>query len=219
MPDEGTPGRWHPHVLGIALVVLGVALVNTSDAVGKWVIEELPICQLLLFQACGLMVMAPVVARQANPLVLIATPDLWWQIARSVCQLIGGLTFFAGLRVLRFADVVTILFIGPLIVTALAHVFLGERVGTRRWAACGVGLIGGLVIVRPGTDVMGWAAIWPVLAVCSGSVYIVITRHISVRNSTGNMMAWTALATLVVMASAAPWYWTVQKGGQALGLP
>ncbi|MBT5433680.1 MAG: DMT family transporter [Alphaproteobacteria bacterium] len=154
-PGDGPPGGWHPHVLGIALVVLGVALVNTSDAVGKWVIEELPICQLLLFQACGLMVMAPVVARQANPFVLIATPDPWWQIARSACQLVGGLTFFTGLRVLQFADVVAILFIGPLIVTALAHVFLGERVGPRRWAACGVGLIGGLVIVRPGTDVMG----------------------------------------------------------------
>ncbi|MBT5433681.1 MAG: DMT family transporter [Alphaproteobacteria bacterium] len=56
------------------------------------------------------------------------------------------------------------------------------------------------------------------LAVCSGSVYIVITRHISPRNGTGNLMVWTALLTLVVMALAAPWYWVAPQDGQALGL-
>ena len=113
---------------------------------------------------------------------------------------------------------VAILFIGPLVVTALAHVFLGERVGPRRWAACAVGLIGGLVIVRPGTDVMGWAAIWPVLAVCFWSVYIIITRRISPRNSTGNLMLWTSLMTLAVMALASPWYWSTPQGWQWAGL-
>ena len=134
--DVGKPEGMHPHILGIVLVVLGLALVNTSDAVGKWVIEDLPIFQILLFQSFGLMLLALMVARQPNPVALVRTPDLWWQVARSACQLCSGLSFFAGLKVLQFADLVAILFIGPLVVTALAHVFLGERVGPRRWAAC-----------------------------------------------------------------------------------
>jgi drug/metabolite transporter (DMT)-like permease len=211
------PGR-HPHVLGILLVILGLLLVNTSDAIGKWVIEDLPIYQIILFQACGLLFLGAVAAREANPAVLVRTADPWWQVARSLCQLMSGLTFYAGLQVLPFADLVAILFVGPLVVTGLAHVFLGEHVGPRRWAACTVGLAGGLVIVRPGTDVMGWAAIWPVLAVTFWSIYIIITRRISPRNSTGNMMIWAALAPILFTVLAAPWYWEAPESWQWAGL-
>ncbi|MBN33991.1 MAG: hypothetical protein CMM46_04300 [Rhodospirillaceae bacterium] len=206
-PPEGGGRDLHPHVLGILLVIFGLALINTSDAIAKWTIEDLPLFLVILFQAIGLMALAPLVAREPRPLTLIRTSDPWWQAARSVCQLCSGLSFYAGLQVLQFADVVAILFIGPLVVSALAHVFLGEHVGPRRWAACGVGLIGGLIIVRPGTDVMGWAAVWPVLAVCFWSVYIVITRRISPCNSTGNMMLWASLAPLTVSAVAVVLIW------------
>lgn len=91
-------------------------------------------------------------------------------------------------------------------ITAMAHVFLGERAGWHRWAACAVGLVGGLIIVRPGSGLMGWGAIWPVLAVVIWSIYVVITRKISVRNSTANMMLWSSLVTLGVLAAMGPWY-------------
>lgn len=211
------PGR-HPHVIGIVLVVLGLLLVNTADAIGKWVIEDLPIFQVILFQACGLILLALIVARRMNPVRLLKTPDPGWQVVRSVCQLCSGLSFYAGLQVLQFADVVAILFVGPLVVSALAHFFLGEHVGPRRWAACGIGLIGGLVIVRPGTDVMGWAAIWPVLAVSFWSIYIIITRRISARNTTGNLMLWAALAPFGAMLIASPWYWETPETWPLAGL-
>jgi len=200
-------GGMHPHVLGILLVILGLALVNTSDAIAKWTIEGMPIFMVILVQAIGLMVTAPIVSRERNPMRLVRTPDPWWQVARSLCQLMSGLTFYAGLQVLPFADLVAILFIGPLVVTAMAHLFLGEHVGPRRWAACAVGLVGGLIIARPGTDVMGWAALWPALAVTFWSIYIVITRKISPRNTTGNMMLWASLAPFLTMVIALPWFW------------
>ncbi len=212
--EPGRPAGPHPHVLGIVLVVSGLVLINTSDSIAKWTLEALPIALVLLFQACGLFLLAHVVSGMANPLRLIRTRDPWWQAARSLCQLCSGLCFYAGLRTLQFADVVAILFVGPLVVTAMAHVFLGERVGPRRWAACAAGLIGGLVIVRPGAGAMGWAAAWPALAVLFWSVYIVVTRRISRRNTTGNMMLWASFAPLIAMAVAAPLTWQTPSGWQ-----
>ncbi len=217
-PPDGAGRGLHPHVLAIALVILSLALLNTSDAIGKWTIEDLPIFMIILVQGMGMMALAPFVARQANPAELFHTPDLRWQAARSLCQLLSGLAFYSGLRVLPFADLVAILFVGPLVVSALAHVFLGEHVGPHRWAACVVGLIGGLVIVRPGTDVMGWTAIWPVLAVCFWSLYIVITRRISPRNSTGNMMLWASLAPLLFAVVAVWFTWQKPSAWQWAGL-
>lgn len=206
--------RLHPHAAGIVLMLLSLLLINTSDALAKWTIQDLPIFQIMVFQACGLMVMALLVSRQPNPLRLIRTADPGWQIARSACQFAMGYAFYSGLRVLQFADLIAILFVGPLMITAMAHVFLGERAGWHRWAACAVGLVGGLIIVRPGSGLMGWGAIWPVLAVVIWSVYVVITRKISVRNSTANMMLWSSLVTLGVLAAMSPWYWQSPVGWQ-----
>ncbi|MDA0219614.1 MAG: DMT family transporter [Proteobacteria bacterium] len=211
------PGR-HPHLTGILLMCLGLVLINTSDAIGKLMTEELPIFEIVLFQSVGLILLAMAVARRANPLTLVATPDPWLQGLRALFQTASGLCFFAGLKVLPFADLVAILFIGPLVVSAMAHVVLGEHVGPRRWAACLVGLAGALVIVRPGMDGLGWAAIWPVGAVVFWSAYIILTRRISARNSTASMMVWAALASFVLMAAASPWYWQTPQGWQWVAL-
>ena len=210
--------RFHPHVAGIVLMLLSLLLINTSDALAKWTIQGLPIFQIMVFQAGGLLVMALLVSRQPNPLRLIRTADPGWQIARSACQFAMGYTFYSGLKVLQFADLIAILFVGPLMITAMAHVFLGERAGWHRWAACAVGLVGGLIIVRPGSGLMGWGAIWPVLAVVIWSIYVVITRKISVRNSTANMMLWSSLVTLGVLAAMGPWYWQSPVGWQWVAL-
>ena len=180
----------HPHVVGILLMMLALTVVNTSDAITKWAIEDLPVFQVMFFQACGLMILASVVAREPNPVRLVRTDDPWLQVARSACQFVMGYSFYNGLKVLQFADLIAILFIGPLVITAMAHVFLRERAGPHRWAACVVGFIGGLIIVRPGLGMMGWGALWPMFSIMSWSIYVVLTRKISVRNSTGNMMLW-----------------------------
>ena len=61
---------------------------------------------------------------------------------------------------------------------------------------------------------MGWAAAWPVLAVLFWSVYIVVTRRISRRNTTGNMMLWASFAPLLAMVIAAPLAWQAPSGWQ-----
>lgn len=211
------PAGRHPHLTGILLMLVGLVLITSSDAVAKLMTEAMPIFQIMLFQACGLVILAPLVARRVNLLAILATPDLKLQMLRSAFQLGSGLCFYHGLKVLPFADLVAILFIGPLVVTAMAHVVLGERAGPRRWAACAVGFAGALVIARPGGEGMGWAALWPAAAVVFWSAYIIVTRHISERNSTANLMLWASLASLAVLAVlviAVPGSWQTPAGWQ-----
>ncbi len=209
---------WHPHIAGVCLMMTALVIINTSDAIAKWTLETLPVYQVMLFQACGLLLLAPAVARQPNPVRLIRTADPWWQIARSACQFAMGYTFYSGLKVLQFADLIAILFMGPLVITAMAHVFLKERAGPHRWAACVVGLVGGLIIVRPGSGLMGWGAVWPLLSTVLWSIYVVITRKISVRNSTGNMMLWASIVSLAALSALSPWYWQTPADWQWAGL-
>ena len=67
-------------------------------------------------------------------------------------EILGSSLFFiSGLRFLPIAEASATGFVAPLLVTALSIMFLGEKVGLRRWIATGVGLIGVLIILRPGT--------------------------------------------------------------------
>ncbi len=208
----------HPHMLAIVFAVIGIFVINTSDAVAKWIVQDLPVFQIMLFQSIGLFVVAHLVERRTDTFRFIRTRDPFWQLLRSLCVFFSGITFYKGLQSLPFADLIAILFISPLTITGMAHVFLKERAGLRRWIACFVGLIGALVIVRPGTDVMGWSAIWPVLAVISWSTYIIVTRRISYRNSTGNMMLWAALVGLFILITTLPLYWVDPHPLQLVGL-
>ena len=118
-----------------------------------------------------------------------------------------GYSFYNGLKVLQSPISSPSSSSGPWVITAMAHVFLRERAGPHRWAACVVGFIGGLIIVRPGSGMMGWGAVWPMFSIMSWSTYVVLTRKVSLRNSTGNMMLWASLISLAVLAALSPWYW------------
>ena len=69
------------------------------------------------------------------------------------------LSWFTCLSMLPVADATAISFVTVLFITIGASIFLGEKVGIRRWTAIAVGFVGTLIIVRPGTEVFGPGAI------------------------------------------------------------
>ena len=72
------------------------------------------------------------------------------QLMRGMALLGSSLFFISGLRFLPIAEASATGFVSPLFVTALSIFFLGEKVGLRRWLATAVGLLGVLIILRPG---------------------------------------------------------------------
>lgn len=64
----------------------------------------------------------------------------------------------------------------PLLVVALSGPVLGEAISWRRWAAVGVGMVGVIVILRPGAGVFSWPALLPLGSALLFAVYSVLTR-------------------------------------------
>ena len=67
-------------------------------------------------------------------------------------MVIANMAFFTALVTLPLGEVTAIFFVAPLFITALSVLLLNERVGPRRWAAVAVGLLGVVVMLRPGGD-------------------------------------------------------------------
>lgn len=100
--------------------------------------------------------------------------------------------------------------------TALSVPILGEHVGPRRWAAVGIGFVGVLIVVRPGTDVFDPAAFVALFAGAVYALYLVLTRLLSRTDRSDAIALSTAWIGLGVFSVALPFDFRMPTGEQAL---
>ena len=146
---------------GIVLMISGVFLFGIMEVMVKILAENYEIIQIVWarFLFHFLIFIALFSRSGLRGIGKTGRPGL--HVARSFLLLSATTFFFIALSHLPLADATSIGFVSPLLVTAFAIPFLGEKVGPRRWAAILVGLVGVLIIIRPGLGVMHWAASLP----------------------------------------------------------
>lgn len=137
---------------------------------------------------------------------LFSTSSVTMQVVRG--GLLFGSTFFnfLALGTLQLAQTVSISFFSPMLITALAGPMLGEWAGWRRWAAIVVGLVGVVVITRPGLGVFQTGHLYALASMTSYSLYVIMTRKMGATETAESMIFYSALAPVVLMSPAVPIY-------------
>lgn len=87
----------------------------------------------------------------------------------------------------------------PLIVAALSGPVLGESVGWRRWIAIGLGFVGILIILQPGSGVFTPAAVLAILSSCMFALYSLLTRYVARQDSAATSLFWTGVVGAVAI--------------------
>ncbi len=100
------------------------------------------------------------------------------QFIRGLLLFCANILFFYSISVISLAKALTLAFIAPLIVTILSPIFLGERVGIRRWAAVIVGFIGSLIVLRPGFVEINYASIAALGTGVLYGFYLIVTKKL-----------------------------------------
>lgn len=95
----------------------------------------------------------------------------------------------------------------PLIVAALSGPLLGERVGRARWIAIGAGFFGIVVILQPGSDLLGMGALLPLLSAVMFALYSVLTRRATRVEPSFVAFFWSGILGAVLMTGAGIWVW------------
>jgi drug/metabolite transporter (DMT)-like permease len=183
--------------LGIGLMLLGVFLFSVNDVMGKWLVATYSVGQLLLIRsAAALLLLAPFVWN-AGWQVFAEIPRPGLQIVRVILGSCEVGLFYWAVVYLPLADVVTYYLAGPIYVTALSAVLLGERVGWRRWSAVLIGFAGVLIALNPSAATMTWPAL---IALAGSLVYallLVVTR--TLRGTPDLVLISTQVATTFVL--------------------
>lgn len=154
-------------------------------------------------------------AGQAIGAVLILAPKLRshfasrkpvLQVTRSAMLFTATLFFFSAYEVLPLAVVNSVAQTAPLIITALAALFLGESVGVHRWASVVLGFAGAVVILRPGFGA-GWEVLLPLAGAFAFSMYNISTRFLADHDSTWTTFLYTGVVGAIGASLLLPFVW------------
>ncbi len=180
----------------------------TQDAITKLLADKFDVPQILLVRFAFYALFAIAYSARKKPLCEILKSEVpLLQIGRSLLILVEIGLFIVTIRFLSLAEIHALLATFPLMVTAIAAVFLREPVGIRRWAAVGAGFIGVLVILRPGIAALQPGALLALLTAFMFAGYNVMTRLVARHDDGETSTAYMALIGVVVMACIGPFYW------------
>ncbi len=150
---------------GILLMCAAMAAFACEDALIKLASVHVPIGQILaLIGTGGTLVFASIARLQGHAVVTPLALDRAL-LQRNGSEMVGTLGIVTALSLIPISTASAILQATPLVVTAGAALFLGERVGWRRWSAVLAGFLGMLMILRPAGDEFDPNALWAVLGV------------------------------------------------------
>lgn len=128
----------------------------------------------------------------------------WWTGLRTAAAVVTGVSAFYAFSTLPLAQVYAILFAAPLLITILAIPILGEVVRLRRWAAVIVGLVGVLVVLRPGQVELGLGHLAAVTAAVTGALASIVVRKIGSEERSAVLLLYPMLANFVCMGAVLP---------------
>ena len=129
------------------------------------------------------------------------------QLIRGLILLTANVCFFYSISIISLAKALTLAFIAPLIVTAFSQIFLGEKVGFRRWSAVIIGFIGSMVVIRPGFVEINLASLAALGTGVMYGFYLIITRKLSSSDNPLLTLLLTGVVGAIIISFVMPFVW------------
>ncbi|MCU4178427.1 DMT family transporter [Bosea sp. BH3] len=174
-------------------MLLATIFLSAGDAASKYLAADVPALHIVwLRYATSAVFLLAIIAWQGRSTTL-RTRRAGLHLLRGIGLIGSSILFVSSLKYLPIADATATSFVAPLFVTALSIPLLGESVGWRRWLATIVGLVGVVIVVRPGGAGFQLASLLPIASALSWAFSLIITRLMS---GTENPIATVTYSTL-----------------------
>jgi len=128
-----------------------------------------------------------------------------FQVLRGTLLLFTSAMIFFGLQHMPVPELTSINMLAPLLVTLLAAWLLRERVSRLRWLLVCGGLLGALIVIRPGGGVFGLAVLFPLAGAFSYAAFQVLTSRMSALDNPYATHFWTGLVGMLIVTPLLLW--------------
>ncbi|PWE50225.1 EamA/RhaT family transporter [Thioclava sp. NG1] len=203
MPDFGGKSN----ARGAALGLTSMAIYATHDVIIKHLGQTYSPVQIVFFAALLSFPLLSVILLNDKREGSLRPVHPGWVVGRVVTTVVTGLCAFYAFSTLPLAQVYPLLFAMPLLVTVFSIPILGERVGIHRWAAVILGLIGVVIVVRPGQAELAPGHFAAMTAAVTGALASVIVRKIGSEERSVVLLLSPLLGNVIVMAILLPFVW------------
>jgi drug/metabolite transporter (DMT)-like permease len=195
--------------LGIAILLIAQLFFATLDTSAKYMATiGLPLGEIIFIRYAVHVVLLVLIFLPVQRDLLVTRN---WKLELTRGLLLLGVTVFnfLAMRFLPLTVTGALMFTMPLMVTALSGPLLGETIGWRRWAAVGVGFIGILIIVRPGSEAFHPASLLCLVGALCAALYSIVTRKLVGVDSAATMQVYSGLISLIAITPFAfdGWVW------------
>jgi drug/metabolite transporter (DMT)-like permease len=192
------------NLLGVGFLLIGILSFSLQDIAVKWIGGDYPVLEIVSFRSLVALPLTLLFFRYEGGRGLPTTQRHTLEYIRGVFFFLSYTTHFMGLAALPLAEIAAIRFSGPLMITILSVVMLGETVGLRRWLALLVGFLGVLLIVRPGLASFNMGSIFILISVLFYALATMLTRKLQTTDSSATMAYYSSLIYLIATIILAP---------------
>jgi drug/metabolite transporter (DMT)-like permease len=183
--------------LGISFLVVAVFTFSLQDVAVRLVGGNYPVLEIVIFRSLvalpGTLLLFCLEGNRGLP----KTDRHGLEYLRGVYLFLSFTTYMMSLAALTLADIAAIRNSGPLMITLLSVLFLGERVGLRHWTALLLGFLGVLLIVRPGSATFNWGSVFILLSTLFYALTVMLTRQLRSADSSATMAYYSSLVYIV----------------------
>jgi drug/metabolite transporter (DMT)-like permease len=195
-------------IKGILCITGSNAIFGLTDALSKVLTGSHPPGEILFFRSVFVFVSIAIMMRWQGGWQRVRIVDWRRQLLRGGLLAVTSYNFVIVLKHVPLADLTAMMFLSPIVLTAMAPRFLGEHVGWRRWTAVAIGFAGALLIVRPSGDVPLWPMLLAATMPLTMSIRDILTRNLGKTDSATGIMLVSNLCVLLGGLLSLPFGWT-----------
>lgn len=203
---------------GIGLCTLGYAFLALQDASIKWLVADYSVVSILFWRSLVVVVACLLAGRLRLIQRAWRSPSRRLLVVRGLLSLVAWLLYYTAARDLTLAEMTTLYFSAPIMVTVLAVVILKERASGWQWFTLIIGFVGVIIACRPSNMSEPLPIVLTLLAaMCWAFTYIQL-RQVDDQTSVLEQMLITNGVFVICMMLALPWTYTPSPTPAWLGM-
>ncbi|MFV0332494.1 MAG: DMT family transporter [Tropicimonas sp.] len=202
----------HANTKGALIALLSFALFSTHDVVVKYLGATYSTFQIVFFSVLLGFPVATLMLMHDNRDANLRPRRPYWVALRTVSVMVTGVTGFFAVTTLPLAQFYAIIFSMPLMITLLSIPLLGERVGLHRAGAVLAGLIGVIVVLRPGSEPLTAGHASALVAAFTSALSSVIVRKVGHEERSVVLLLYPMVANVFVMGAILPFVYVPLSG-------
>lgn len=195
--------------VALIYLIIATSLFPVQNVIAKYLLRFYPVEEVIWSRFFFyFLAISPIVLSRVGVKAFVPD-DLTTNTLRAILLTFSGFFLYLSLQTIPVADSIAVLYVYPLLITALSPLLLRERVAGLQWFAVALGFIGVCVLLRPGAGAISLGAFFALAGGTSIALAMVLTRKLSASNDPLATLFFSGMFGALATSAMLPFAWVI----------